>query len=61
MENYKMNYVELTDDNGKKHIMIDNGDGSFKSFPADKLNPEYVSFLAKKKKHLTENYTQDVE
>jgi|688.fasta_scaffold967680_2 hypothetical protein len=56
-----MNYVELTDDNGKKHIMIDNGDGSFKSFPADKLNPEYVSFLAKKKKHLTENYTQDVE
>jgi len=45
MENYKMNYVELTDDNGKKHIMIDNGDGSFKIFPADPENPEYVRFL----------------
>jgi hypothetical protein len=40
-----MNYVELTDDNGKKHIMIDNGDNSFKSFPADESNPEYVAFL----------------
>ena len=30
----------------KNHIIIDNGDGSFKSFPADELNPEYVAFLA---------------
>ena len=29
----------------QKHIIIDNGDGSFKSFPADKSNPEYVAFL----------------
>ena len=29
----------------QKHIIIDNGDGSFKSFPADELNPEYVAFL----------------
>ena len=29
-----------------KHIIIDNGDGSFKSFPADENNPEYVAFLA---------------
>jgi len=29
-----------------KHIMIDNGDGSFKSFPADESNPEYIAFLA---------------
>jgi hypothetical protein len=29
----------------QKHIIIDNGDGSFKSFPADESNPEYVSFL----------------
>ena len=29
-----------------KHIQIDNGDGSFKSFPADENNPEYVAFLA---------------
>lgn len=31
----------------QKHIIIDNGDGSFKSFPADEGNPEYVAFLAK--------------
>ena len=29
----------------QKHIIIDNGDGSFKSFPADEANPEYVAFL----------------
>jgi hypothetical protein len=28
-----------------KHIIIDNGDGSFKSFPADESNPEYIAFL----------------
>jgi hypothetical protein len=28
-----------------KHIQIDNEDGSFKSFPADEKNPEYISFL----------------
>jgi hypothetical protein len=30
----------------QKHIIIDNGDLSFKSFPADDTNPEYVAFLA---------------
>jgi hypothetical protein len=29
----------------QKHIIIDNGDGSFKSFPADESNPEYIAFL----------------
>jgi hypothetical protein len=29
-----------------KHIVIDNGDGSFKSFSADETNPEYIAFLA---------------
>jgi hypothetical protein len=29
----------------QKHIIIDNGDGSFKSFPADNSNPEFLSFL----------------
>ena len=29
----------------QKHIIIDNGDGSFKSFPADDSNPEYIAFL----------------
>jgi hypothetical protein len=41
-----MNYEEVEDYNGNKHIIIGNGDGSFKSFPADESNPEYVAFLA---------------
>jgi hypothetical protein len=44
-----MNYKEIeTEFMGitYKHIIIDNGDGSFKSFPADENNPEYVAFLA---------------
>ena len=43
-----MNYeeLEITTLIGKqKHIIIDNGDGSFKSFPADENNPEYIAFL----------------
>lgn len=39
--------VEVTlKDETQKHIIIENGDGSFKSFPADESNPEYVAFLA---------------
>jgi hypothetical protein len=30
----------------QKHIIVDNGDGSFKSFPAEETNSEYVAFLA---------------
>ena len=44
-----MNYKEIeTEFMGviQKHIIIDNGDGSFKSFPADESNPEYIKFLA---------------
>jgi hypothetical protein len=42
-----MKYEEITLElDGSKHIIIDNGDGSFKSFPADLDNPEYVAFLA---------------
>jgi hypothetical protein len=41
-----MEYQEITIDfDESKHIIIDNGDGSFKSFPADPENPEYVAFL----------------
>jgi hypothetical protein len=29
----------------QKHIIIDNEDGSFKSFPADLTNPDYRAFL----------------
>jgi hypothetical protein len=39
-----MNYDEIESEN-RKFIVIDNGDGSFKSFPADLDNPEYVAFL----------------
>jgi hypothetical protein len=44
-----MNYEEIeTEFMGvaQKHIIIDNGDGSFKSFPVDESNPEYIAFLA---------------
>jgi hypothetical protein len=43
-----MNYKEITlegPEGESKHIIIDNGDGSFKSFPADESNPEYLAFL----------------
>lgn len=33
-------------DSTQDHIIIDLGDGAFKSFPADENNPEYVAFLA---------------
>jgi hypothetical protein len=40
--------IELPEVDGslKAHIIIDLGDGAFKSFPADESNPEYVAFLA---------------
>ena len=44
-----MNYQEITretPEGTQTHIIIDNGDGSFTSFPADPENPEYVAFLA---------------
>jgi len=42
-----MKYEEITIEiDNSKHIIIDNGDGSFKSFPANESNPEYVAFLA---------------
>jgi hypothetical protein len=38
-----------------KHIIIDNGDGSFKSFPCDNLNPEYIAFLGELEKEKKSN------
>ena len=29
----------------QKYIIIDNEDGSYKSFSADESNPEYIAFL----------------
>jgi hypothetical protein len=40
-----MEYEQITIDT-QKHIIINSGDGSFKSFPADESNPEYIEFLA---------------
>lgn len=44
-----MNYEEIevaaADGSLSTHIVIDFGDGAFKSFPADSANPEYVAFL----------------
>lgn len=43
-----MKYEEViieTLDGIQKHIIIDLGEGAFKSFPADENNPEYVAFL----------------
>lgn len=39
--------IEATNSDGttQTHIIIDLGDGAFKSFPADESNPEYVAFL----------------
>jgi hypothetical protein len=39
-----MNYEEIEVE-GQKHIIIDLGDGAFKSFPADENNPEYIAWL----------------
>ena len=43
-----MNYQEVEVESlagVQKHIIIDNGDGSFKSFPVDENNPEYLAFI----------------
>jgi hypothetical protein len=39
-----MNYEEIEGD-GLAHIIIDLGDGAFKSFPVDPTNPDYEAFL----------------
>ena len=36
----------VLDPMGNEHIIIDNEDGTFKSFPVDENNPEYIAFLA---------------
>lgn len=44
-----MNFQEIEtlnlDGTAQSHIVINLGDGAFKSFPADESNPEYVAFL----------------
>ena len=59
--NYKEIETENIDGTTQKHIIIDNGDGSFKSFPADEANPEYVAFLEAQPKKKTATKTTVVE
>lgn len=43
-----MNYEEIEIESmgvAQTHIVLDLGDGAFKSFPEDPANPEYVAFL----------------
>jgi len=44
-----MNYEEIetiaADGSTVTQIVVDLGDGNFKSFPADESNPEYAAFL----------------
>jgi hypothetical protein len=47
-----MDYKEVTDSMGEKHIIIELGGSAFKSFPADENNPEYLAFLAALKENL---------
>lgn len=45
-----MNYQEIetiaADGSTVTQIILDLGDGNYKSFPADENNPEYIAFLA---------------
>ena len=43
--NYEEIEIESVSGVAKTHIVVDLGDGAFKSFPADPANPEYVAFL----------------
>ena len=50
MRSYNMTYKILTTKSIKgetqEHIIIDNGDGSFTSFPVDDTNPTYLQWVA---------------
>ena len=40
--------ITIKDINGvtQKHIVKDNGDGNYTSFPVDDTNPEYIKWVA---------------
>ena len=44
---YKTITTETVNDANQEHIIIDNGDGSFTSFPIDNTNQTYVEWVAK--------------
>jgi hypothetical protein len=43
--NYKIISVEGFDGVTYNHVLIDNGDETFVSFPANNLNPNFVAFI----------------
>lgn len=48
--NYEIQIYQDLDGVDRETILLDNGDGSFKSFPADNSNPEFISFLQQAQK-----------
>ena len=57
-----MKYTEITlESDNSKQIVIENEDGSFKSFPADNSNPEFISFLQALQKENDAYFTAWVE
>jgi hypothetical protein len=42
---YKIVSITGIDGSVSKHVIIDNGDDTFVSFPADESNPNYVAFI----------------
>jgi hypothetical protein len=44
MSNYEIITVTGMGDTETQHVILDLGDGSFKSFPVDENNPEYVAW-----------------
>ena len=45
MSNYEIITVE-TMGGSQDHVILDLGEGNFKSFPVDETNPEYAAFKA---------------
>jgi hypothetical protein len=43
---YKKITMESVNGANQEHIIIDNGDGSFTSFPVDNTNPKYIEWVA---------------
>ena len=43
---YKIITTESINGVSQQHIIIDNGDGSFTSFPVDNTNQTYVAWVA---------------
>lgn len=54
MSNYEIITVPGIDNTETQHVILDLGDGHFKSFPVDENNPEYVAWKAAEDKKVAE-------